>query len=339
VLIAGRPYFVYQDWDVNTGEPFVKLVNRILLPDAQKPTMELLPPEKEMYLSKQFEFVNENELNEYLKVATKETLDTLYRRQKILASKYIDANKTHLTILAADSIFTYFQDKLGQTHYLMFVGDNDTGKTANLTYLQSTGYRAMLDVDITATNIYGFLGNFEEAQGSILEDEADDIDKEPDKMKIYKAGYNAGKKVTRTDITGFGRKTYGWNTFCFKAFTAEEAPDQNKAKGFIDRTFVLHCTPGEPPYDITEVTNPAGDKEFTKLLNELSDSRKVMFAYRLLHYQKSLPNIELSVKNREKQLCKPLLRLFQDSEECQHEIGIALADLIGQKRGINRETH
>lgn len=70
-------------------------------------------------------------------------------------------------MLAADYIFTYFQYKLGQTHYDMFVGDNDTGKTANLVYFQCEGYRAMLDVDITPANIYGFLGTFEEGQGRV----------------------------------------------------------------------------------------------------------------------------------------------------------------------------
>ena len=219
----------------------------------------------------------------------------------------------------------------------MFVGDNDTGKSTSLVYLQYEAYRAMLDVDITPANIYGFLGNFEEGQGCILEDEADDIHKKFEKMKIYKSGYNAGKKVTRTDITNFGRKTTGWNTFCFKAFTSEEAPDINTAKGFMDRTFVIHCVSGRPNYDIQEITNPAGDDEHTELFEELLHQRKMLFAYRLLHYHDPLPNIELSVRNREKQLCKPVLRLFQDSK-CQDEIGRALADLVGQKRNIKRGT-
>jgi hypothetical protein len=339
VLIGGKPCFVYPEWDLitNPGDPTIKLAEKIFLPDATNPTIELLPPQKDQYLSKPFEFAHEKELNECLRLAEKETLDTSYQRQKNIASKYIDAPNTHLTILAANGIFTHFQDKLGQTHYLMFVGDNDTGKTANLTFLQHTGYRAMLDVDITAANIYGFLGNFEEGQGIILEDEADDIDRKPEKMKIYKAGYNAGKKVTRTDVSNYGRRTQSWNTFCFKAFTAEKAADNNTAKGFLDRTFIFHCIRGEPAYDITEVTNPAGDNEFIELSKELDSSRKLMFAFRLLHYQDPLPNIELSVKNREKQLCKPLLRLFQNAE-CQDEIGIALADLIGQKRGLKHDT-
>lgn len=338
VLIAGKPYFVSQGWDVKSGNPIARLYDEIPIPDARQPTLELLPPEKEMYLSKSFEFESEDELNKYLKLAMNETLDTIYRKQKTLASKYIDANNTHLTMLAADDIFTYFQDKLGQTHYDEFVGDNDTGKTANLIYLQNEGYRAMLDVDITPANIYGFLGSFEEGQGIILEDEADDIDRDPEKMKIYKSGYNAGKKVTRTDLSGFGgRKIQSYNTFCFKAWTAEQAPNTNKAKGLRDRTFDFHCTSGSPEYDIQEVTNPAGDLEFIALLNELNHNRKLLFAFRLLHYQDPLPNIELSVKNREKQLCKPLLRLFQNAK-CQGEIGEALADKIAEKRGIKLDT-
>ena len=299
--------------------------------------MELLPPEREMYLSKPYEFASEDELNQYLKLAANETPDSLYYKQKALASKYIDANDTHLTTLAADDVFTFFQDKLGQTHYLMFVGDNDTGKSTSLVYFQYEGYRAMLDVSITPANIYGFLGNFEEGQGIILEDEADDIHKHSEKMRIYKAGYNAGKKVPRTDLTNYGRKTNAWNTYCFKAFTAEEAPNMNTAKGFMDRTFVLHCTSGNPRYDIQEITNPAGDEEHTELLEELLHQRKILFSYRLLHYQDPLPNIELSVRNREKHCVSQYLRLFQDSS-CQEEIGRALADLVGQKRGLKRDT-
>jgi hypothetical protein len=346
VLIAGKPYFVFQELpnlliDGVHGEEqifVIRLVDKILFPDISKPTTELLPPEKEMYLSKPFEFASEKEINKYLKLAQSEDFDSLYRMQKNIVSKYIDASSdTHLTILAADCIFTFFQDKLGQTHYLMFVGDNDTGKTANLRVLQQIGYRAMLDVDITAANIYGFLGSFEEGQGIILEDEADDIDRKPEKMKIYKAGYNAGEKVTRTDITGYGRRTQSWNTYCFKAFTAEKAPDGNAAKGFLDRTFIFHCIRGEPPYDITEILNPAGDNDFTELLEELNNSRELLFAFRLLHYQDLLQNIDLSVKTREKQLCKPLLRLFQKAK-CKEDIGKALADMIGQKRGLKRDT-
>lgn len=339
VLInGGQAKFVCQDWDVKAKEPFAKLIDMIPIPElAKHPTMELYPPQREQYLSMPYEFASEDELNKYLRIAAEEMLDSLFRRQRLLGTNYIDANDTHLTMLGAVPPFTYFQDRMGQTHYDEFIGDTDTGKTANLMFLHYTCYRAMLDVAVTPANIYGFLGNFEEGQGVLLEDEADDIENNPDKMKIYKSGYNSGKKVTRHDITPFGRNIHGWNTFCYKAFSAEQAPSSNKAKGLMDRTFTYYCTSGNPPYDIQEVINPAGDEELTERLNELIHNRKVLFAFRLLHHGDSFPNIRLSVKNREKQLCKPLLRLFQNSD-CQEQIGAALAEKIGEKRGLKRDT-
>ena len=40
---------------------------------------------------------------------------------------------------AADTIFTYFVDKSSSTHYLIFVGDNETGKSTNLILIEFVG--------------------------------------------------------------------------------------------------------------------------------------------------------------------------------------------------------
>lgn len=145
-------------------------------------------------------------------------------------------------------------------------------------------YRALCDIRITPANIYRFLGSVEEGQGVILEDEIDDIDEQKEKMKIYKGGYNGGKRVTRNDDTPSGRKSQGYWTYCFKAFTSEKQPDSIKAKGFNERIFVLKCSPGCPEYDISEVVNPAGDEDYKAQLDELVDTRKLLLIYRLLHH-------------------------------------------------------
>jgi hypothetical protein len=119
----------------------------------------------------------------------------------------------------------------------------------------------MLSSDVTSANIYQFLGSQEEGVGSICEDEADNIDEDHDKMRIYKNGYTTGIPVFRTD-TSFGRSQLRYNTFCFKAFAAERLPDSVKAKGFRQRTVELACTYGFPKYDISEVVNPAGEEEY-----------------------------------------------------------------------------
>jgi hypothetical protein len=170
-----------------------------------------------------------------------------------------------------------------------------------------------------------------------LEDEIDDIDEQKEKMKLYKGGYIAGKRVTRNDDTGSGRKSQGYYVYGFKAFTSEKQPDSFKAKGFNERVFVLKCSAGNPDYDISEVISPAGDEEYQAQLDELVDVRKLLFIYRVLHYNEPIPNIKLNLKNRDKQLCKPLLRLFQDTKAV-NEIKESLLRLLQEKKGRKANT-
>ena len=45
---------------------------------------------------------------------------------------------------AADEIYSYFQEKIGLTHYLFFTGGNNSGKSNNLTKIRYTAYRNMM---------------------------------------------------------------------------------------------------------------------------------------------------------------------------------------------------
>jgi hypothetical protein len=216
------------------------------------------------------------------------------------------------------------------------VGDVNAGKSNNLVVLQYLAYRALLDTSVTAANIYQYLGSIEEGQGIVLEDEADNIDQDLEKMKIYKVGYQSGKKVTRMDLSA-GRKQGSYWTFSFKAFSAERQPNNTKAKGFMERTFVLPCSPGTPEYDVLEVVNPVGDKKYEQLLSELMDVHKLLLVYRLLNLDKPISDIELNVKNRDKQLCKPLIRLFQNSS-CKTEIMPALSKYLSEKKQRKNDT-
>jgi hypothetical protein len=59
--------------------------------------------------------------------------------------------------------------------------------------------------------------------------------------------------------------------------------------------------------------------------------------YRLLHHTDKFPNVDVLVKNSEKQLVKPLIRLFQGTESLK-EISTALGELIAQRRGVKKDT-
>jgi hypothetical protein len=340
VLIGREACFVSIDRDKKDDNLAVRISRGFSIPNSATNTViEILPKEELGYLSKPYRFESERELVEYLNKAANKSLDDIYQDVKKISKKYIAASDTHHTVVAGDVVFTYFMDIFGQTHYLYFYSDNGTGKSNNLQLISEIGYRAMYDIDITAANIYTYLGSIEPAQGIILEDEADDLDyKEQEKMKIYKKGYNTGGKVSRTETGGdSGRQQDGYYVYCFKAFTGEEKLDPDYAKGFNERTFYLKCQEGNPTYDLSEVTNPAGSEEFETLRQELEDIHKTLLAFRLIHHTDKFPDIELLVKNREKQLVKPLMRLFQGAK-CQSEIANTLGELLAERRGLKQNT-
>ena len=151
---------------------------------------------------------------------------------------------------AGDTIFTYFQDKLGTTHYDFFIGDNGTGKSNNLYMFNLLAYRNVLSSDMTAPNMYQLLGNEKHGAVTRWEDEANNIDEDWAKMNIYNDGFSTNIPVLRTDIS-FGRKQLKYNTFGFKSCAAEKLPDARKAKGFLQRFVIYKCTYGNPRYDIS----------------------------------------------------------------------------------------
>jgi hypothetical protein len=52
-----------------------------------------------------------------------------------------------------------------------------------------------MSTDVTAANIYKYLGSLQEGIGTLWKDEADNIDINTDKMRIYKNGYASGFPV------------------------------------------------------------------------------------------------------------------------------------------------
>jgi hypothetical protein len=328
VIVAGIPYFAVAKAKSNE----ITLERSIAIDD----TNEYRPFEPAAYLTKPYIFKSKQDFESCVSKARNETLDTSYSRVKAIWSKYIDADDFHISICAADTIFTYYQDKIGLTHYLFFVGNNGSGKSNNLTLLHFLAYRNFTSTDMTAANIYQFLGSDEEGQGTLCEDEADRIDEDRQKMAIYKNGYITGFPVARTD-TSFGRKQFKLNTFCFKAFAAERLPDSLKARGFNQRTIELACVYGFPRYDISEIVNPAGEDEYQDLLNELNETRNLLLAYRLLHFKDKIPNIKLNIKNREKQLFKPVLRVFQNTDTLRELLPV-ISNYVSQRRETNANT-
>jgi hypothetical protein len=333
VIIGGRPMFAMAIPKVGKpDEVSITLQDAIEIDD----NTVIRPPEPMSYISKAYTFKSKEEFEKLAENIKTKNLEYLYRKTKSIWVKYIYADDFHLSLCAADTLFTYFQDKIGLTHYLFFVGGNNSGKSNNLTVLHMLAYRNMMSSGMTAANIYQFLGSGEEGLGTICEDEADNIDEDHDKMRIYKNGYTTGIPYFRTD-TSFGRQQLKFNTFGFKAFGAEKLPDSTKARGFNQRTIKLPCIYGFPQHDISEVVNPAGEEEYEQLLEELNTMRNALLVYRLIHFQDKIPNIKLNIQNREKQLFKPIIRLFQNTETL-NELLPVISKYVSQKRESNANT-
>ena len=118
--------------------------------------------------------------------------------------------------------------------------------------------------------------------------------------------------------------------FGFKMFASEKMPDKVKSKGFLERIIPLKATAGDPQYDISEVVDESGDEQFKELYEELMNTRKLLLMYRLLHYNETIPDIKLNIKNRYKQLTKPVIRLFQNTESVD-EITKSLSKYLIEK--------
>jgi hypothetical protein len=146
IFINSRPMFL----QIQNGK--VVLSETIDLDDQI-----IIPPDKSSYLSKEYVFSSKEEIEQYIKRVQKERLDTLYTKAKGIWNKYYDIDQESMTLCSADTIFTYFQDKIGMTHYLLFVGDNSSGKSNALRIFQNLGYRPLFEVNTTPANIYNLV--------------------------------------------------------------------------------------------------------------------------------------------------------------------------------------
>jgi hypothetical protein len=82
------------------------------------------------------------------------------------------------------------------------------------------------------------------------------------------------------------------------------------------------------------VQTPGGDERLSKLLEELEKLRNLLLAYRLLHFNEKIPDIKLNIKGREKQLFKPIVRVFQGTETLDSLLPV-ITNYVKQKRESN----
>ncbi len=260
--------------------------------------------------------------------AANESIDSLYQKAKSIVRKYNDQDEHKLTLLASDIVWSYFQDRFSTTHYIGIVGGNGCGKTTIGDTFAAVAYRTVTMTDPSAANIFRVLGRIEYGQCTIVMDEAEKIDKSPDTMNVLKSGYQFNARISKINMN---EEVQQWfYPYCLKIIIAERSPSQSEAKGILDRTFLYTTYKGRPQYDIKEILNPAGDHVHQKLFDELMDFRNLMLIYRLIHFHYAIPNMDTGLEGRDKELCKPLLQLFNHTRSYT-DVKSALQEFLDTK--------
>jgi hypothetical protein len=153
IIIGQKAFFAVADF-TNPNEVMITLKKQIELEDDRKTVLK--PLDLISYINKPYRFKSEEEFWSYIEKAKQETTVSLYKKVKVIWKKYVNANNFHISICSADTIFTHKQDRVGTCHYLFFVGDNDSGKSAGLTIFEYLAYRNMSSIGITYANIYPY---------------------------------------------------------------------------------------------------------------------------------------------------------------------------------------
>jgi hypothetical protein len=225
------------------------------------------------------------------------TSQELFSRVRAEVDQWIDVEPTWKDVLAACILLSYHQEKIQTTPYILVYGDNESGKSTVLQVLKSLCYRPMYGVTIPAADLYGFLED-SDAIGCILEDEIQGINKDIDKVKIYKAGYKQGAVVPRTLITQNDRIIKYYRTFSFKGCASEQIP---QVKGFNERFLFIPMIEGSPQREWADITRED--------LDRLRNLRNALLKWRMTSREQQLPSLQLPMKGRLKELWKPILQI------------------------------
>ena len=330
ILVKKTPYFAKYN-PISQNVEWVENIDEIY--------RILRPPREEEYPYTPYSFKSFEELAFYIQNAKQITKDELYKIVKNIFRMFVDQDKHVIVLLSADAMWTYFQDLFAITHYFEAVGTNDVGKSSIGYTFEYTGYRVIKATEISGPNYYRNLGTIEPGQCVIIEDEGDRISEDPDKVRILKSGYEYNGKVPKINMNSMNQEQLWFKTFGYKMILAEKSLKEYKVPGLVDRTFGNKCRPGNVKYSIKEVVTENLNKSprLQKLYDQLLSFRKLMLCYRLVHYKDQLVEIETGLKNRDNELCKPLLQFFYGTKALE-EIKETLEIFVKKRRSRKKNS-
>jgi hypothetical protein len=331
VILAGRPMFIrYKNGQVEAVE------------QIDEDSRIVRPPSREECPYPVYEFAQLNEVETYINRAKNLAtgIESLYSKLEEIVLKYVDQEEPIIILLVADIIWSYFQDLFSTTHYIHATGGNETGKSTIGFIFQYTGYRPVRATAISAANYYRTLGAVEPVQCTIIEDEAENIAEDSEKLRILNGGYEYTAMIPKINMNSKDQHQTWFYGYCLKIIISNKLLNPNKAKSLLERTLTFHCKPAvrNNLHSIKDVIiNPPGDPIKQNLYQELMDFRKLMLCYRLIHYTDHIPDIDTGLRNRDKELGGPLLRIFSGSKAFD-DIKYALEKFLAQRKDGKQKT-
>jgi hypothetical protein len=315
-----QPAFLYYDKEQDKIKPIACIAesNRILMP-AEEEDYQYIPYTYDMDID-EANLIKDQIKNENA------TIESFYKQALELVSLFTVQDKAKQVIIAANELGSYFQDKFPTCHYLAITGKPGSGKTSIGHTFGAIGYRPIYQVDPSAPNILRTLGKIEAGQCTLIIDEADKLAMSGELMTTIKTGYE--KKGKTPKINQYTNKPEYFHSFCFKLISAERIPKEWKTDGVLDRTLHWISQPGISQYDIKEVLNDESrNAQQQVIFDRIIAFRKKMMIYRLVHFSEPIANIDVGVAMRDKELVKPLLILFYNSN-CNNCINDTLKEIL-----------
>jgi hypothetical protein len=331
VIIGGQPMFACT---INGG------LSVTFFKELETEDMILRPPGKQEYPpDSAYEFANEEEFMEYIRIANEE--DNLYKlyqdvRKFYTKDYFVDTEPRNTTLLTLYAITSYFQDKFSTVPYIWLIGDNGSGKNSILMTYSWLGYRVFYMSGASGANICEYLGTVEEGQGTVAEDELGNLDEDDYKKLLYMTGYASGSCVPKilngnTD----GREQRYYRSYCQKISASESLPSIKYSKGVLDREFIIKCVKGFPKYNIKTTKKRTRTPEVLRLINDLQTLRKRLFAYRLARFDDVVGEIQgLNISGRALELAESALLLFNRYQQSPEDSKVFNDEIIPTLSGF-----
>lgn len=206
-------------------------------------SLELLPFD---FAEKKLESVFKG--NKYIVPTTQELFDRIYAMLKL----YADIPSDWLNACSLMVLMSYEQHKFNWLPYLGIFGDTGSGKSVLTEILSNLCYRCGYFFETNSADIYQYLSEYEDTIPCLAEDETQGLEKDNEKIKIYKSGSSRSGKVIRILQTPTGRKLLSFPTYCFKIITGEQNPT---VKGLNERILSVPSSKGKPSKHWYDRTN------------------------------------------------------------------------------------